>query len=125
MTMNNTQTPAGQVLGAADGSGFTPGPWDAPEKRTPATGEGYNFSDGDFWVFPPLGESGPVAVASRAEDARLIAAAPEMYALLKRLADWSRKYPRGRVHSFREKVDEQLIEIEEAAKVLVDSQNTD
>jgi hypothetical protein len=39
-------------------------------------------------------------------------------AIVKHLADWSRKYPRQQVHSFSAKVDEQLIEIENEAKAL-------
>lgn len=36
--------------------------------------------------------------------------------IVRRLAEWSKKYPRQQVHSFSAKVDEQLIEIEDAAK---------
>ena len=39
-------------------------------------------------------------------------------AIVERLAEWSRKYPRQQVHSFSAKVDEQLIEIENEAKTL-------
>ena len=39
--------------------------------------------------------------------------------IVKKLADWSRKYPRQQVHSFSEKVDEQLIAIENDAKELI------
>jgi hypothetical protein len=46
------------------------------------------------------------------------------FEIVQRLADWSRKYPRQQIHSFSAKVDEQLIEIEEAAKTLLDGQNS-
>jgi hypothetical protein len=46
------------------------------------------------------------------------------FEIVQRLAEWSRKYPRQQIHSFSAKVDEQLIEIEEAAKALLDGQNT-
>ena len=39
-------------------------------------------------------------------------------AIVERLAEWSRRYPRQQVHSFSAKVDEQLIEIENEAKAL-------
>ena len=43
--------------------------------------------------------------------------------IIRRLAEWSEKYPRQQVHSFSAKVDEQLIEIENAAKVWMDGHN--
>lgn len=43
--------------------------------------------------------------------------------IIRRLAEWSEKYPRQQVHSFSAKVDEQLIEIENAAKVWLDGYN--
>lgn len=45
------------------------------------------------------------------------------FEIVQRLAEWSRKYPRQQIHSFSAKVDEQLIEIEEEAKALLDGQN--
>lgn len=40
--------------------------------------------------------------------------------IVQALADWSRKYPRGRIYSMSQKnMDNELIEIEEAAKALV------
>ena len=45
------------------------------------------------------------------------------FEIVQRLAEWSRKYPRQQIHSFSAKVDEQLIEIEAAAKALLDGQN--
>lgn len=38
------------------------------------------------------------------------------FAIVQKLAEWSEKYPRQRMHSFSEKVDEQLVEIEDSAK---------
>ena len=70
-------------------SGHTPGPWEPPSGPyvIPSTGEGPNFSGGDWEIVPPMGESGPVAITRSAEDARLIAAAPEMYELLRQIVD--------------------------------------
>ena len=45
--------------------------------------------------------------------------------IVHRLAEWSEKYPRQQVHSFSAKVDEQLIEIENAAKAWRDGHNID
>ena len=45
------------------------------------------------------------------------------FEIVQRLAEWSAKYPRQQVHSFSAKVDEQLIEIEDAAKAWLDGQN--
>ena len=45
------------------------------------------------------------------------------FEIVQRLAQWSAKYPRQQVHSFSAKVDEQLIEIENAAKAWLDGQN--
>ena len=45
------------------------------------------------------------------------------FEIVQRLAEWSAKYPRQQVHSFSAKVDEQLIEIENAAKAWLDGQN--
>lgn len=58
---------------------YTPGPWDSPLKRlVNKDDEGRNFSLGDYEVYPPIGESGPVAITATREDAQLIAAAPEL-----------------------------------------------
>lgn len=46
------------------------------------------------------------------------------FEIVQRLAEWSRKYPRQQVYSFSAQVDEQLIEIESAAKAWLDGQNT-
>jgi hypothetical protein len=65
-------------------SGHTPGPWEMPfgpaERRVSDI-----FEAGDYYICPPLGEIGPVAIASGDENARLIAAAPEMFQLLRDL----------------------------------------
>lgn len=45
------------------------------------------------------------------------------FEIVQRLAEWSAKYPRQQIHSFLAKVDEQLIEIEHAAKAWLDGQN--
>lgn len=47
----------------------------------------------------------------------------QAFEIVQRLAEWSAKYPRQKVHSFSAKVDEQLIEIEDAAKAWLDRQN--
>lgn len=47
----------------------------------------------------------------------------QAFEIVQRLAEWSRKYPRQQIHSFSAKVDEQLIEIENAAKAWLDGQN--
>lgn len=47
----------------------------------------------------------------------------QAFEIVQRLAEWSAKYPRQQVHSFSAKVDEQLIEIENAAKAWLDGQN--
>ena len=62
----------------------TPGPWEAGFKASVErlTGEGVNFSNGDWGIYPPLGKAGPVAIANSADNARLISKAPEMLDLL-------------------------------------------
>lgn len=47
----------------------------------------------------------------------------QAFEIVRRLAEWSAKYPRQQIHSFSAKVDEQLIEIENAAKAWLDRQN--
>lgn len=47
----------------------------------------------------------------------------QAFEIVQRLAEWSAKYPRQQVHSFSAKVDEQLIEIENAAKAWLDGQD--
>lgn len=54
-------------------SKHTPEPWEAGEKPyIKSNGEGDQFSNGDWHIFPPLGECGPVAVAGTGEDASRI-----------------------------------------------------
>lgn len=49
----------------------------------------------------------------------------EFQECVQRLAEWSRKYPRGRHYDYKERIDEQLIEIEEVAKRLCPEPPTD
>lgn len=43
--------------------------------------------------------------------------------IVEKLTNWSKKYPRGRVYSFhQQKMDEELIEIEEEAKKFIECQ---
>lgn len=51
--------------------------------------------------------------------------AAEALAIVRDLAEWSIKYPRSRVHSFNEKVDEQLIALEDRARALFPQTNSD
>lgn len=69
--MNSNLT---RLLDAAKAA--TPGPWEAPLKRLTArdSDEGNNFSNGDYEVYPPLGEAGPVAILANSTDAAFIAA---------------------------------------------------
>lgn len=64
----------------------TPGPWKMSDGPyiVRITGEGSVFSGGDWSIFPPPGESGPVAVVNGEANACLIAAAHELLAALKR-----------------------------------------
>ena len=68
-------------------SEHTPGPWEPSSGPyiVGATGEGAMFSGGDWNIFPPYGESGPVAVVNGGENARLIAAAPDLLEALEDL----------------------------------------
>jgi hypothetical protein len=69
----------GQCEERAAAEGMTPGPWTAGiAPYVKSDGDGDQFSGGDWNVFPPLGESGPVAIASSEANARLIAAAPDL-----------------------------------------------
>lgn len=54
----------------------TPGPWEAPEHPylIPNSDEGDVFDGGDWIIYPPLGESGPVALVRSKEDAARIVA---------------------------------------------------
>lgn len=55
-------------------TGATPRPWEMSQKPyvSLATGEGDNFSSGDWGIYPPLGEAGPVAVVNSEANAELI-----------------------------------------------------
>lgn len=65
---------------------YTPGPWEGSGPYSvPSTGKGDIFSGGDWEVYPPLGESGPVALVNNEANARLIAAAPELVELAEEL----------------------------------------
>lgn len=61
----------------------TPGPWESSTGPyiVTDTGEGETFSGGDWSIFPPTGEVGPVAIVNGKENARLIAAAPDLLAV--------------------------------------------
>lgn len=64
----------------------TPGPWESARAAlTGPAGEGHNFSNGDWEVYPPLGEAGPVAICPNEADARLVAAAPDLLDALQKL----------------------------------------
>jgi hypothetical protein len=53
----------------------TPGKWDSPQSKPLIfiNEEGQNFSGGDWIIYPPLGELGPVAIAGNKNNAQLIA----------------------------------------------------
>lgn len=59
-------------------------PWEMPAHGyvIDTTGEGYNFSGGDWDITPPLGESGPVAIASTRANAELIVRAVNAHDVL-------------------------------------------
>lgn len=71
--MQSEQTPMDK------GEAFTPGPWDAEE--------GIGGRSCDWQIYPPhaLRDDTPLADAYSEANARLIAAAPEMYAALKEI----------------------------------------
>lgn len=71
-------------------SAHTPGPWETTGKPyiETSTGEGAMFSQGDWYVYPPLGQSGPIAVFSSETDARLGAAAPELLEIVRDLVEY-------------------------------------
>jgi hypothetical protein len=76
------------VLQGCAVSKHTTGPWEMPDHAyVKADGDGDCFSGGDWNISPPLGEAGPVAIASSEANARLIAAAPEMFDSLRCMAD--------------------------------------
>lgn len=54
----------------------TPGPWECSEKAyVKADGDGDQFSGGDWIIYPPLGQSGPVGITSSKEIMQFIAGA--------------------------------------------------
>lgn len=65
----------------------TPGPWEIGKRHilSDGSGDGFNFSGGDVEIFPPLGEAGPIAIVSDDANARAIAAAPQMWELLRKI----------------------------------------
>ena len=57
---------------------ITPGPWEKAQCE-----KGIAF-DEEWAIYPPLGESGPVALVSSEEDAHAIAGLPNLLELLER-----------------------------------------
>jgi len=54
----------------------TPTPWESPlHPILNKDGEGYNFSNGDYEIYPPLGESGPVSIVNSKKNAAFIVTA--------------------------------------------------
>lgn len=83
--MSTTPLPSPDAAGPM--AAHTPGPWESPQSKPLIfrNEEGQNFSRGDWNIYPPLGEAGPVAIAGTPENAALIAAAPAMRAALRRM----------------------------------------
>jgi len=74
----------------------TPGPWETTERPyIVKDDEGDIFSGGDWYIYPPLGESGPVALASSQANAHLIVAAPDLLTVAKRYEAWEAKLIRA------------------------------
>ncbi len=77
----------------------TPTPWETTDKPyiIGNTGDGDQFSGGDWIIYPPMGESGPVAIAnSQANAALIVRAVNERQGLIEALraaVDWLK--PRG------------------------------
>jgi hypothetical protein len=64
----------------------TPGPWDMP--GGPARRRVSDiFEAGDYYITPPLGQRGPVAIAEGPENAAFISAA-NPHSILQLIADW-------------------------------------
>lgn len=63
---------------------FTKGPWEKTDKPVveKLTDEGAIFSCGDWYIYPPLGEAGPVAIVCDEPTANLIETAPDLYKAL-------------------------------------------
>ena len=49
----------------------------------------------EWGIYPPLGECGPVALVAGEENARLLSAAPDLYAALIAVRDSEHKLPAG------------------------------
>lgn len=77
----NPTTPKPEPGEPCEFAGHTPGPWTCGALFTWSNPDDGAFSGGEYNIFPPLGETGPVAVVNPNEsDARLIAAAPRLLA---------------------------------------------
>lgn len=89
----------------------TPGPWEVGSLyRQKGSNDSPNFTGGEYNIFPPLGESGPVCIVNCNEaNARLIAAAPDLLEVAKRfVARWESS-------GFFEVSHEELAELARAA----------
>jgi hypothetical protein len=123
--MDTTKRPT--ELAAVPCSGFTAGPW-AASKGTEDEDERWIIVHGGEkpWHIATIENGQPGdCLATEAATAALIAVAPEMHALIYRLATWSARWPRNVIHSAKMQalMDGELIEIEAWAKRLVDCQN--
>lgn len=85
----------------------TPGPWETTppgswgkgrarkwvckrhEYRTPEEPAHEGDLSDEWGVYPPLGECGPVALASGEANARLISAAPDLLSICEKIATWT------------------------------------
>lgn len=84
---------------------LTPGPWEhaGPVQKSPHLGHPrawtfvrHNFPDApyegdlddEYGIYPPLGESGPVALVAGEANARLISAAPDLLAACEALVEY-------------------------------------
>ena len=89
---------------------FTPGEWEIQEYVP----EGITLNGKEYAIYSTQ-EEAPLALVVSEADARLIAAAPEMYALLKLVKDyktdtiWDVQY---RARQILARIDDKLLEIE-------------
>lgn len=137
--MNTNTTIEQEPLPAPAGSGptaHTPGPWcfgvthtwphGQPElKKLSLNIHGGGGQDGYAGnIIAVVAPADHISDQDRA-NARLIASAPEMQALILRLATWSKRWPRETIHSakLQSLMDGELIELEKWAVRLVDGQN--